>query len=87
MWNEVITNRVGANKAHPLTFTIMTNKILVTVNGLNLTVSEYIEGMDYKGKGQYLGVSKGAHKFLRHSHPYYKKNIFGVRYHFEKINP
>jgi len=65
----------------------MQTKFVITTQGLNVTVQPYIEGMNYKGKGQYLGVSKGAHKFLRHSHPYYKKNIFGVRYHFEKINP
>lgn len=50
-----------------------------------LPFKQYIEGSYYKGKGMYLGESKGCHKFQRHTHPFYQKLKFGPRYHFEKI--
>lgn len=49
------------------------------------TYKKYIEGVIYKDKGKYLGESKGAHKFERHTQPFYQRLTFGPRYYFEKI--
>jgi len=49
-----------------------------------LVPPEYIVGIYYTDKGYYLGVTKGAHKFQKHSKPHYQKQ-FGPKYHFEKV--
>lgn len=49
------------------------------------TYEPYIEGQTYKGKGKYLGISMGAHKFERHTQPFFQRLKFGPRYHFEKV--
>lgn len=46
----------------------------------------YTIGVVYKGKGEYLGKSKGVHKFKRHEKPFFQKATFGPRYHFEKVD-
>lgn len=50
-----------------------------------MTYNPYIEGVFYEDKGTYLGISKGSHKFQRHSKPFYQKRTFGPRFHFEVI--
>lgn len=49
------------------------------------TFEPYVIGETYKGKGIYLGESKGAYKFQRHTAPFYQRQQFGPRYHFEAM--
>ncbi len=50
-----------------------------------IDVPKYVIGVIYKDKGEYLGMSKGAHKFLHNPKPFYQRHQnFGVKYHFEK---
>ncbi len=51
----------------------------------SIYINKYIIGSFYEGKGTYLGISKGVHKFERHTKPFYQKQKFGPRYHFEKV--
>jgi hypothetical protein len=60
------------------------NKIRITSEP---TYAKYVEGVDYVGKGIYLGISKNAHKFKRHDHSraYAVQHKQGPKYHFEKV--